>query len=186
MPPQATSDDLTPRQNRLLERLAIRGLEAHMRGMDIPPVVETARFSWYMRSMVHGDGWWDVVDFTSPEGILDDVCIFLMDIVETCLHIRNLRNQDVWHAYRTCMHDAMHTLITHWEWSLIDPAHPASKAHAAKRVIKLLHMHAQEQIHEGAVYTDLLHVFHAMFAWMTFVKPRVSLARAASWPQPLH
>lgn len=154
--------------------------------MGLPERVYTAKFHQYMTDLAHGDGWWDVVDLTSASSVMSSVCIFLMDTIETCLRIRNLRDQDVWHAYMTCMHDAMDTLITHWEWSLIDPAHPASKAHAAKRVIKLLHMHAHEQTHEGAVYTDLLHVFHAMFAWMTFVEPRVPLAQAASWPQPLH
>lgn len=82
------------------------------------------------------------------------------------------------------MHDAMISLITYYGYPLIDPAHPASKAHAAKRLIELLHRNSHEHTHDGEIYDDLRGVFRAIYAWMTFVEPEVPLAQAASWPQP--
>lgn len=82
------------------------------------------------------------------------------------------------------MHDAMISLITYYGYPLIDPAHPTSKRHAAKRLITLLHMNASQHTHDGEIYDDLRDIFHAISAWMSFVEPEVPLAHAASWPQP--
>lgn len=166
---------LTERQRRLWTRRnqALLGAHLHAQGYTN---VRAANVDHHMRDLWHGTGFWATEDLT-----VDNATLFLLLMLEFCIGVGRL-SPAMW-DYQ--MQDAVQTLITHFQWPLLDPIYPASKRESAKRLINLLERNAEHDLaHTGMVYDNLRIVYHVMYEWLNFAVADVPLLNVASWPQP--